>query len=40
MQEKHLSHMYREQCVSLEGEVARMREERDASKELFKVISL
>ncbi|XP_057246062.1 coiled-coil domain-containing protein 77 [Malurus melanocephalus] len=36
MQEKHLSHMYREQCVSLEGEVARMREERDAGKELFK----
>ncbi|NWV95074.1 CCD77 protein, partial [Machaerirhynchus nigripectus] len=36
MQEKHLSHMYREQCVSLEGEVARIREERDAGKELFK----
>ncbi|NWZ85476.1 CCD77 protein, partial [Poecile atricapillus] len=35
-QEKHLSHMYREQCVSLEGEVARIREERDAGKELFK----
>ncbi|XP_063009973.1 coiled-coil domain-containing protein 77 isoform X3 [Melospiza melodia melodia] len=35
VQEKHLSHMYREQCVSLEGEVARMREERDAGKELF-----
>ncbi|NXO10147.1 CCD77 protein, partial [Oriolus oriolus] len=36
MQEKHLSHMYRDQCVSLEGEVARIREERDAGKELFK----
>ncbi|XP_053799509.1 coiled-coil domain-containing protein 77 [Vidua chalybeata] len=36
VQEKHLSHMYREQCVSLEGEVARIREERDAGKELFK----
>ncbi|NWI75168.1 CCD77 protein, partial [Dryoscopus gambensis] len=36
MQEKHLSHMYREQCLSLEGEVARIREERDAGKELFK----
>ncbi|NXY06560.1 CCD77 protein, partial [Pteruthius melanotis] len=36
MQEKHLSHMYREQCVSLEGEVARIREERDTGKELFK----
>ncbi|NWI47721.1 CCD77 protein, partial [Picathartes gymnocephalus] len=35
IQEKHLSHMYREQCVSLEGEVARIREERDAGKELF-----
>ncbi|NXD42216.1 CCD77 protein, partial [Copsychus sechellarum] len=36
MQEKHLAHMYREQCVSLEGEVARIREERDVGKELFK----
>ncbi|NXS16121.1 CCD77 protein, partial [Mystacornis crossleyi] len=36
MQEKHLSHMYREQCLSLEGEMARIREERDAGKELFK----
>ncbi|NXN84647.1 CCD77 protein, partial [Bombycilla garrulus] len=36
VQERHLSHMYREQCVSLEGEVARIREERDAGKELFK----
>ncbi|XP_063251129.1 coiled-coil domain-containing protein 77 isoform X7 [Prinia subflava] len=38
MQEKHLSHMYREQCVSLEGEVARICEERDAGKELFKPV--
>ncbi|NXM02979.1 CCD77 protein, partial [Tyrannus savana] len=36
MQEQHLSHMYREQCVTLEGELARIREERDAGKELFK----
>ncbi|KFW74427.1 Coiled-coil domain-containing protein 77, partial [Manacus vitellinus] len=36
MQEQHLSHMYREQCVALEGELARIREERDAGKELFK----
>ncbi|NXF82779.1 CCD77 protein, partial [Sclerurus mexicanus] len=36
MQEQHLSNMYREQCVTLEGEVARIREERDAGKELFK----
>ncbi|XP_064510672.1 coiled-coil domain-containing protein 77 isoform X1 [Pseudopipra pipra] len=35
-QEQHLSHMYREQCVTLEGELARIREERDAGKELFK----
>ncbi|NWR84407.1 CCD77 protein, partial [Furnarius figulus] len=36
MQEQHLSNMYREQCLTLEGEVARIREERDAGKELFK----
>ncbi|NWS15671.1 CCD77 protein, partial [Pachyramphus minor] len=36
LQEQHLSHMYREQCVTLEGELARIREERDAGKELFK----
>lgn len=36
IQEKHLSHMYREQCVCLEGEMARIREERDTGKELFK----
>ncbi|NWI58985.1 CCD77 protein, partial [Calyptomena viridis] len=36
MQEQHLSNMYREQCITLEGELARIREERDACKELFK----
>ncbi|NWV42143.1 CCD77 protein, partial [Grantiella picta] len=36
VQEKHLSQMYREQCLSLEGEVAKMREERDAGQELLK----
>ncbi|NXS11320.1 CCD77 protein, partial [Neodrepanis coruscans] len=36
MQERHLSNMYREQCITLEGELARVREERDAGKELFK----
>ncbi|NXP18131.1 CCD77 protein, partial [Scytalopus superciliaris] len=35
-QEQHLSNMYREQCVTLEGELARIREERDVGKELFK----
>ncbi|NXP09498.1 CCD77 protein, partial [Thinocorus orbignyianus] len=36
MQEKRLSNMYREQCVALEDELARIREEGDAGKELFK----
>ncbi|KAM6090082.1 coiled-coil domain-containing protein 77 isoform 5-T6 [Theristicus caerulescens] len=36
MQEQHLSNMYREQCVTLEGELARIREEGDAGRELFK----
>ncbi|NXV83612.1 CCD77 protein, partial [Atlantisia rogersi] len=36
MQEQHLSNMYREQCVNLEGELARTREEGDARRELFK----
>ncbi|KAJ7418012.1 Coiled-coil domain-containing protein 77 [Willisornis vidua] len=36
MQEQHLSHMYRQQCVTLEGELARIREELDAGRELFK----
>ncbi|KFV04831.1 Coiled-coil domain-containing protein 77, partial [Tauraco erythrolophus] len=36
MQEQCLSNMYREQCVTLEGELARIREERDVGRELFK----
>ncbi|NXN25325.1 CCD77 protein, partial [Nycticryphes semicollaris] len=36
MQEQRLSNMYREQCVSLEDELARIREEGDAGRELFK----
>ncbi|NWH44825.1 CCD77 protein, partial [Fregata magnificens] len=36
MQEQHLSNMYREQCVTLEGELARIREEGDVGRELFK----
>ncbi|XP_071407326.1 coiled-coil domain-containing protein 77 [Pithys albifrons albifrons] len=36
LQEQHLSHMYRQQCVTLEGELARIREELDAGRELFK----
>ncbi|NXX15503.1 CCD77 protein, partial [Podargus strigoides] len=36
MQEQHLSNMYREQCVALEDELARIREEGDAHRELFK----
>ncbi|XP_009074776.1 PREDICTED: coiled-coil domain-containing protein 77, partial [Acanthisitta chloris] len=36
MQQQHLSNMYREQCVTIEGELARIREERDAGKELLK----
>ncbi|NXG47378.1 CCD77 protein, partial [Psilopogon haemacephalus] len=35
-QEQHLSNMYREQCVALESELARIREEGDAGRELFK----
>ncbi|NXE18247.1 CCD77 protein, partial [Ardeotis kori] len=35
-QEERLSNMYREQCVTLEGELARIREEADAGRELFK----
>ncbi|NXF36691.1 CCD77 protein, partial [Nyctibius bracteatus] len=35
MQEQHLSNMYREQCVTLEGELARIREEGDVGRELF-----
>ncbi|NXT74368.1 CCD77 protein, partial [Zapornia atra] len=36
MQEQHLSNMYREQCVTLEGELARTHEEGHARRELFK----
>lgn len=36
MQEQRLSNMYREQCVTLEGELARIREEGDAGRELLK----
>ncbi|NXF96866.1 CCD77 protein, partial [Eubucco bourcierii] len=35
-QEQHLSNMYREQCIALEDELARIREEGDAGRELFK----
>ncbi|NWU97774.1 CCD77 protein, partial [Upupa epops] len=36
MQEQHLSNMYREQCVTLEDELAKIREEGDVGRELFK----
>ncbi|XP_049678637.1 coiled-coil domain-containing protein 77 [Accipiter gentilis] len=36
MQEQRLSNMYREQCITLEGELARIREEGDVGRELFK----
>ncbi|XP_008936624.1 PREDICTED: coiled-coil domain-containing protein 77, partial [Merops nubicus] len=36
LQEQRLSNMYREQCVTLEGELARVREEGAAGRELFK----
>ncbi|XP_062423223.1 coiled-coil domain-containing protein 77 [Rhea pennata] len=36
MQEQRLSNMYREQCVTLEGDLARIREEGDVGRELFK----
>ncbi|NWI12411.1 CCD77 protein, partial [Crypturellus soui] len=35
-QEQCLSNMYREQCITLEGELARIREEGDVGRELFK----
>ncbi|XP_074758220.1 coiled-coil domain-containing protein 77 isoform X1 [Athene noctua] len=38
-QEQRLSNMYREQCVTLEGELARICEERDVGRELFKARS-
>lgn len=36
-QAKHLAEMYREQCVALESELAQIREENNAGRELFKV---
>ncbi|XP_035204309.1 coiled-coil domain-containing protein 77 [Oxyura jamaicensis] len=36
MQEQRLSNMYREQCITLENELARIREEGDVGRELFK----
>lgn len=36
-QAHHLAEMYREQCVALESELAQVKEERDVSRELFKV---
>ncbi|KFU87789.1 Coiled-coil domain-containing protein 77, partial [Chaetura pelagica] len=36
MQERNLSSMYRAQCISLEGELARIQEEGDAGRELLK----
>ncbi|NXN35058.1 CCD77 protein, partial [Rhinoptilus africanus] len=36
MQEQRLSNMYREQCVTLENELARIREEGNVGRELFK----
>ncbi|XP_019345103.1 coiled-coil domain-containing protein 77 isoform X5 [Alligator mississippiensis] len=36
IQEQRLASMYREQCVTLEGELARIREEGDVGRELFK----
>nr|XP_020644658.1 coiled-coil domain-containing protein 77 isoform X1 [Pogona vitticeps] len=35
-QEQRLADMYREQCVSLEGELAKIREEGDVGREIFK----
>ncbi|XP_055973846.1 coiled-coil domain-containing protein 77 [Sorex fumeus] len=36
LQEKKLSNMYQEQCISLEEELARIREEEGARREIFK----
>ncbi|XP_051011223.1 coiled-coil domain-containing protein 77 [Acomys russatus] len=36
IQEKKLSNMYQEQCISLEEELARIREEEGARREIFK----
>jgi coiled-coil domain-containing protein 77 len=37
IQEKKLSNMYQEQCISLEEELARIREEEGVRREIFKV---
>ncbi|NXS58385.1 CCD77 protein, partial [Brachypteracias leptosomus] len=36
LQEQRLSKMYREQCITLESELTRIREEGDAGREIFK----
>lgn len=36
-QAHHLAEMYRKQCVTLETELAQIREEGDVGRELFKV---
>lgn len=38
-QEKKLSNMYQEQCISLEDQLARIREEEGVRREIFKVQS-
>uniref|UniRef100_A0A8D2LYB7 Coiled-coil domain containing 77 n=1 Tax=Varanus komodoensis TaxID=61221 RepID=A0A8D2LYB7_VARKO len=38
-QEQRLADMYREQCISLEEQLAKIREEGDVGRELFKVIT-
>lgn len=35
-QSQQLSDNYREQCISMEGELSKLREEKEASKDLFK----
>lgn len=37
IQEKKLSNMYQEQCISLEEELSRIREEEGMRREIFKV---
>jgi hypothetical protein len=37
VQEKKLSNMYQEQCISLEEELAQIREEEKVRREIFKV---
>lgn len=39
-QTQRLAEMYREQCVTLETELSQVREERDVSREIFKVWSV